>query len=189
MLAVSIVFIIEHFRCWKIRFIEGNSKCRHLKNWPLKGLCAGVYLSEAQNPKPPPPHLHTVYVYTVYLFTQREGRGNRGVYITVTKLGWKYQHYWMYAGNWLSPVYKLWWTFAAKALYRTIFLDDDILHWLLWVLSFYGFRSLLHNLNSKKNGDRRSLLIMWRWYFLFLESSAFPLFVRFKQDFAANSFK
>ncbi len=31
---------------------------------------AGVYLSEAQNPMSP---LHTVYLYTVYLFTQ--GRG------------------------------------------------------------------------------------------------------------------
>ncbi len=33
---------------------------------------AGVYLSEAQNPIPSP--LHTVYVYTVYLFTQEGGR-------------------------------------------------------------------------------------------------------------------
>jgi hypothetical protein len=40
----------------KIRLIEGNPKCRHLKNWPVKGLAAGVYLSEAQNPIPPPPY-------------------------------------------------------------------------------------------------------------------------------------
>jgi hypothetical protein len=34
---------------------------------------AGVYLSQAQNPIPHPP-LHTVYMYTVYFFTQeREG--------------------------------------------------------------------------------------------------------------------
>jgi hypothetical protein len=31
-----------------------------------KDFAAGVYLSEAQNPKPPPP-LHTVFVYTLYL--------------------------------------------------------------------------------------------------------------------------
>jgi hypothetical protein len=37
---------------------------------------AGVYLSEAQNPLHPP--LHTEYVYTVYLFTQRGG-GEAGV--------------------------------------------------------------------------------------------------------------
>jgi hypothetical protein len=33
---------------------------------------AGVDLSEAQTPFPPP---HTVYVYTVYLFTQGKGEG------------------------------------------------------------------------------------------------------------------
>ncbi len=53
----------------KIRLIEDNAKCRHLKK---STSTAGFYLSEAQNPIPPPP-LHTVYVYTVYLIKQ--GRG------------------------------------------------------------------------------------------------------------------
>jgi hypothetical protein len=65
--------------CRKIRLIEANAKCRHLKNYPVKGLAAGFSLSEAQNLKPPPPHPpHTqcILVYTVvYLFTQ--GRGGR----------------------------------------------------------------------------------------------------------------
>jgi hypothetical protein len=39
-----------------------------------KEFAAGVYLSEAQSPIPPPP-VHTVYVYTVLLFTQ--GRGEK----------------------------------------------------------------------------------------------------------------
>jgi hypothetical protein len=48
------------------------------KKIPVKGLC-GIYLSEAQNPIPPP-LLHPVNVYTVYLFTQgRGGRKGRGV--------------------------------------------------------------------------------------------------------------
>ncbi len=39
-----------------------------------RDFAAGIYLSEAQNPIPPPP-LQTVYVYTVYLFTQGRGEG------------------------------------------------------------------------------------------------------------------
>ncbi len=39
----------------------------------VKGLAVGVYLSEAQNPIPPLPN--TVFVYTVYLFTQGRGEG------------------------------------------------------------------------------------------------------------------
>ncbi len=42
------------------------------KKFTCKGLRTGVYLSEAQNPHTPPP-LHTVSLYTVYIFTQ--GRG------------------------------------------------------------------------------------------------------------------
>ncbi len=59
-------------------------------------MSAGVYLSEAQNPIPP---LHTVYEYTVYLFTQ--GRGGwveteiRGEGEQFKKLGRKYQHDWL----------------------------------------------------------------------------------------------
>jgi hypothetical protein len=45
----------------------------------LTYFAAGVYLSEAQNPVILPPPLHTVYVYTVYLFTQvRGGEGGGG---------------------------------------------------------------------------------------------------------------
>jgi hypothetical protein len=61
---------------------------------------AGVYLSEAQNPILNPLPLHTLYVYTVYLFTQGEGGGGveperRGPEehrrVHIPKLGWKYQ--------------------------------------------------------------------------------------------------
>jgi hypothetical protein len=58
----------------KIRFIEGNAKC-HLKIYLLRDFAAGFYLSEAQNHIVPP--LHTVYVYTIYLFTQKRGAWGR----------------------------------------------------------------------------------------------------------------
>jgi hypothetical protein len=50
-----------------IRLIEGSAKCRHLKKLACKrDFAAGVYLSETQNPPPPP---------TLYLFTQGRGGG------------------------------------------------------------------------------------------------------------------
>jgi hypothetical protein len=61
----------------KIRLIECIAKCRNLTKLACKGTLRHVfYLSEAPSPPmtPYPPTLHTVYVYTVYLFTQgREG--------------------------------------------------------------------------------------------------------------------
>ena len=55
--------------------IEGNAECRHLKKMTGKrDFAAGVYLSEALNPIPPP-SLHTLHVYKVHLFTQRIGEG------------------------------------------------------------------------------------------------------------------
>jgi hypothetical protein len=66
------------------------------KNGPVNGLCAGVYLYEAQNLIPRPP-LHTVYVYTVYFFTKGGGgvepERKRLEGQHVTKLCRKYKHY------------------------------------------------------------------------------------------------
>jgi hypothetical protein len=65
----------------KIRLIEGKTKWRHLKNYPVKELVAGVYLSEAQNPYPLP-LTHYILVYSILIHTgggelnQREGERN-----------------------------------------------------------------------------------------------------------------
>jgi hypothetical protein len=64
----------------------------------LKDFAAGVYLSEAQNPIPPPPLTHCICVYSILLFTQgRRERGRveperRGKGQQFTKLGRKYQN-------------------------------------------------------------------------------------------------
>ncbi len=95
---------LEHEKRRKIRLIEGSAKCRHLKKLTCKGTLRQVftvYISEAQNPIPPPPLLRTVYkrVYnTVYLFTHGKGEGGRELRqredkrATVHKAGSKYQH-------------------------------------------------------------------------------------------------
>jgi hypothetical protein len=54
----------------KIRLIEGIAKCRHLKNLPVK---EGIYLSEAQNPIPPPFTLYTCIQYTYSIHTGKGG--------------------------------------------------------------------------------------------------------------------
>jgi hypothetical protein len=64
----------------------------------LRKFVAGVYLSEAQNPNPPP--LHIVYMYTVYLFTQagraelNQREGERGLKVYYSCQSWVciYQH-------------------------------------------------------------------------------------------------
>jgi hypothetical protein len=74
-------FILHSFRTSrrKIRLILGNAKCRHLKKLVdlEMDFMAGVYLSEAQKPIPPPlPITHCLLAYsTIYLFTQGRGVG------------------------------------------------------------------------------------------------------------------
>ncbi len=93
----------------KIRLIEGNAKCRYLKNWPVKGLCGRCFICLRPPPLPwphIPPPLHTVYVYAVYLFTQEKGGGEltsekvRGAIVAQSRSK---------IPTWLtvSPVYKL----------------------------------------------------------------------------------
>jgi hypothetical protein len=73
--------------CWNIEgqahgiinYKDNKARCRYLKKFTCKGALWQVfYLSEA--PFPPmtpcsPSPLHTVYVYTIYLFTQGRGGG------------------------------------------------------------------------------------------------------------------
>ncbi len=63
----------------QIRLIESNAKSRYLRQLTCKGTLRQVfYLSEVLSPPMTPyyPPLHTVYVYTVYLFIQ--GKGEEG---------------------------------------------------------------------------------------------------------------
>jgi hypothetical protein len=69
----------EGWRHRKIRLIEGNAKCRHLKKLTCQETFWQVFIfSEAQNPIPLP-LLYTEYVYTVYFrYTYSDREGGRG---------------------------------------------------------------------------------------------------------------
>jgi hypothetical protein len=71
--------------------IEGNDKCRHLKKWTCKwSFAAGVYLSKAQNPIPPP-LTHVIRVCSILLLTGKGGEMVRRA--AVYKAGSKLQRY------------------------------------------------------------------------------------------------
>ncbi len=155
MRTVERVFGVERYR----RECKMSSS-KKIDLW--RDFASGVYLSEAQSPVPPPPY--KLYTCIQYTYSHREGGGESWTSengatgeSTVRKFGWKYQHDWMYVKNWLSPVYKLWYTPAAKSLLQVIFLDDDILRWLLWVLSFYGlWQKLKFTVQKKNHGFRQT---------------------------------
>ncbi len=96
-----------------------HAKCRHVKNWPVKGLCGRCLFVWFPEPHPPPPtHCLCLYKNIQYTYSNREGGGEswtreKGSGATVYKARSKIP-------TWLtvSPVYKLWYSPAAKSLYR-----------------------------------------------------------------------
>ncbi len=60
--------------CRKKRLIERNGKFLHLKQWTCKGTLRQVFVCLRPRTSYHPPSLHTVDVYTVFLFTQGRGR-------------------------------------------------------------------------------------------------------------------
>ncbi len=69
--ALSVFFFTGTARR-KIRLIAGNAKCSHLENFTLKGTLRQLFICLRPRTSYPPP-LHTVYVFTVYLFTEGKG--------------------------------------------------------------------------------------------------------------------
>ncbi len=130
LIQIQIVTSLNGWGRRKIRLKECNAKCRHLKKLPVKGLCGRcltVWGPEPHNA----PTLHTVHVYTVYLFTKGRGRRvepeRRLEVQTFTKLGRKYQQNWLYLQSINSDKHLPQDLFTGQ-----FFLDDDILLWCLY---------------------------------------------------------
>jgi hypothetical protein len=110
----------------------------HLINWPVKGRCD--WCLSVWGPYPPPLTHCAVYVYKVYFFTQESGgelnqregeRGNRGEYRSQS---WVENTNMTECTQEISSLYSD--NTRRKVPLQVYFLDDDFLHWLLWVLSF-----------------------------------------------------
>jgi hypothetical protein len=141
----------------KTRFIEGSAKCRHIKNWFVKGLCGGCLSVWGPLPSYDQiPPLHT-YVYTVYLFTQ--GKGELGRVEPEIRL--ERQHFtvgskiptyipWNLKVHWTMNILCCLLQFLTLSLFRpkmilintcrkfplqVNFLDDDILLWFLYIVN------------------------------------------------------
>jgi hypothetical protein len=60
----------------KIRLIEGNAKCRHLKKLAFKGTLRQVFVClRPRTQYPYPPLTHCIPVYIILIHTQRGGGG------------------------------------------------------------------------------------------------------------------
>ncbi len=121
--------------------MDTKAKCRHLKKFTCKGTLRQVFTCKRlRNPYPPPPPTH-VYTCSILIHTGKGGELNtrekgRGATQESTdpKAGLKYQHDSMYWKYWLSTLINT----CRNAPLQVNFFDDDILHCLPWVLSFYG---------------------------------------------------
>ncbi len=111
--------------CWCIDFFQ--SKISSSKKLTCKGTLRQVFLC-LRPTTPCPSPLHTVYVYTVYLFTQGRGRvkPERWEGQQFSKLGRKYRHDWLYLQS-INSDERL-----PQSSFTVNFLDDDILLWCLY---------------------------------------------------------
>jgi hypothetical protein len=63
---------VEAFDCRKIRLIEGNEKCRHLKKLTCKGALRQVFIClRLRTPYPSPPTTHCICVYSILMHTRK----------------------------------------------------------------------------------------------------------------------
>jgi hypothetical protein len=80
----------------KIRLIEGNAKCRHLKILTFKGTLRQVFICLRPKPHTPAPLTHFILVYSILIHIGKGGgriQPERRLEVQqITKLGRKYQH-------------------------------------------------------------------------------------------------
>ncbi len=115
----------------EIRLIEGNWKCRHLKNLPVKGLCGRCLSVWSPEPHTPSPPLHTVYVSCIQ-YTHSHTEEGEGGELTREKVKGATVHK---AGSkiptWLtvSPIYKQTKSLCRSNFFRWRHFALDIVNW------------------------------------------------------------
>ncbi len=132
----------------RIRLIEGNAKCRHIKNWLVKGFL-GRCLS-FWGPEPIYHSPYTLYIcYTVYFFTQGRGGGSwarekgRGATWESTEQSWVENTSMTECAQEIDYLQSMNSEHLPQSHVTGKFLDDDILHCLLLYESYLSARPTL----------------------------------------------
>jgi hypothetical protein len=157
----------------KIRLIESNAKCRHLK-LICKRTLRQVFICLRPEPLTPPPptyFTHSMFIHTGMGWggTVEPERRLEGQHFT--QLGRKYQHDWLYL-----PVYNS--AKAAKSPSGSIFLDDDVLFWCQYSLLVHDARPPLRGVEGMATAVSGCVHVsadvnwyVWQWNYIIVVSS------------------
>ncbi len=127
-----------------INYIDTKAKCRHLKTFTCKGTLRQVIICLRPPPLlwPIPPLTHcTVYVYTVYLFTQGRGEGGGGE--PERRLEGQYFHDWLYHSSINSDKHLPQSPFTGQLFKTTTFsFGVYIVHWPMLMKTYWPVSSM-----------------------------------------------
>ncbi len=127
---------------------DTKAKCPHLKKLTCKGTLRHVFVCLTSRAPYPPPLTHCIRVYSIHNHTgkggrwrvepERRERGNTGEYKYHSRVENTNMTEWTQEIRYLQSI----------TTDRSILLDDDIVHGILWVLSFCEVGKALYILDG-----------------------------------------